>query len=144
MRHIVSRICCTPPYLKSTFYKDKNLALCSPKQLKRFSKDLDFHFKNTGKLSGPCRDFFALLQRYSERKNGKIERNETHDLAAKIELTFLTDEFKYISELQAYPAWSFMAEVGGYAGLFLGFSILHFPDIIEYTLKYITEKKRWI
>ena len=96
------------PYLESTFYKVKNLAWCSPKQLKQFSENLDFPFKNTVKLSGPCRDFFALFQRYFERKAGKIESKESYDLKEKIEITFLADEFKFISELQAYPAWSFM------------------------------------
>ena len=70
------------------------------------------------------------------------EYEKSYNLSARIKIVFKTAEFKYIAEVQAYPAWSFMAEVGGYAGLFLGFSILQFPQLIKNTFDYIMDKIR--
>ena len=143
VRQTVSRIGCVPPYLKNTFHEKENQGMCSPKQLKQLSDDLDFPLTNIENMYRPCKDLFALFPRIVYEETGK-EYRERFNLTTKIQIHFLTDEFKYISELQAYPAWSFMAEVGGYAGLFIGFSFLQFPDIIQYAFQNIAEKKRWI
>lgn len=52
------------------------------------------------------------------------ERRELFDIELEFWITFVMDEIKLVKQEQAYPFWSFGAELGGYVGMFLGISFM--------------------
>ena len=46
-------------------------------------------------------------------------------------IIFDSEEIKFVYQEKAYPFWSFGAEVGGYVGMFLGYSIIQVPDLVN-------------
>ena len=57
------------------------------------------------------------------KKVGGLER-ELFDIELEFWITFMMDEIKLVKQEQAYPFWSFGAELGGYVGMFLGISFM--------------------
>ena len=45
-------------------------------------------------------------------------------------IVFDSEEVKFVYQEKAYPFWSFGAEIGGYVGMFLGYSINQLPDLL--------------
>ena len=140
VQKMLNNIGCIPPYLKGTFGLEEREALCTSKQMRQLYEDFDFRIINADNFLGPCRDIFALFNMKQFEPDITV-RKEIYNLTAQINIDFLTEEFKYINQLPAYPAWSFMAEVGGYAGLFLGFSNLQFPDLVVFLYQSILKHK---
>jgi hypothetical protein len=46
-------------------------------------------------------------------------------------IIFDLEEIKFVYQEKAYPFWSFGAEVGGYVGMFLGYSVIQVPDLVN-------------
>ena len=95
----------------------------------------------------PCSNFALIYHKKLKvfsfiliKKNLKILKKErsqlTYNVTAEGEtsllynikqdlwVTFQSDELKLITQAEAYPFWSFGAEVGGYIGMFLGVSFM--------------------
>ena len=51
------------------------------------------------------------------------------DIGFDLDIIFDSEEIKFVYQERAYPFWSFGAEVGGYVGMFLGYSIIQVPDL---------------
>ena len=49
----------------------------------------------------------------------------------ELKIIFVSEEIKFVYQEKAYPFWSFGAEVGGYVGMFLGYSIMQVPDLVN-------------
>ena len=43
---------------------------------------------------------------------------------------FIPDDLKFVTQQPAYPVWSLGAEIGGYLGMFLGYSLLQLPHLL--------------
>ena len=54
-----------------------------------------------------------------------------YNIGFNLVITFDTEEVKFVYQEKAYPFWSFWAEVGGYVGMFLGYSIIQLPDLVN-------------
>ena len=51
---------------------------------------------------------------------------------------------KMIEQVDGYTFLSFLAEVGGYLGLFLGMSIYHLADFISYCMDHMNTPKKYV
>ena len=56
---------------------------------------------------------------------------KVYDIELNLVVIFESEEIKFVYQGKAYPFWSFGAEVGGYVGMFLGYSIIQVPDLIS-------------
>ena len=45
-------------------------------------------------------------------------------------IIFPSTKIKYVTQQKSYPIVSLYAEVGGYIGMFLGYSLLQMPDMV--------------
>ena len=54
-----------------------------------------------------------------------------HDIKLELRISFASEDMKFVHQEKAYPFWSFGAEVGGYVGMFLGFSVMQVPDLVN-------------
>ena len=57
-----------------------------------------------------------------------------YDIGFNLVVIFDLEEIKFVYQEKAYPFWSLGAEVGGYVGMFLGYSIMQLPDLVHTAL----------
>ena len=70
----------------------------------------------------------------------KISSKIIYKDSAEIQASFTFNRFIQVTESYlAYTELELLAEIGGYVGLFLGFSILQLKIVIERLLAYIPE-----
>ena len=60
----------------------------------------------------------------------------------KLIIRFLPEEVKYVSQKPAYPMWSLGAEIGGYLGMFLGYSLLQVPQLAMSLMQRMKKAKK--
>ena len=53
-----------------------------------------------------------------------------YNINLKLKLKFIPEDLKFVTQQQAYPIWSLGAEIGGYLGMFLGYSLLQLPHLV--------------
>ena len=110
---------CTTPY---GAIKD-NICTIPEKGLTALNKSLDPNFFE--KCEYPCK-----FLKIKVIENGKINMTGS----SMLELRFL----KYIrvtTSYQSYTPLEMFGEFGGYLGLFLGISIFHLKDLVNYAIK---------
>ena len=132
MDDILRNISCKPYYIQDTY---NDIANCTdPKELdqiyERIGVDKTYtQFKRF--INRPCINFAMT---YQQKVTEKKIKNMTNVINGKnvtlyyfnpeFWIYFLTDEIKIVSQEQAYTLKSFLAEVGGYIGMFLGISFM--------------------
>ena len=57
-----------------------------------------------------------------------------YDIVLNLVVIFDLEEIKFVYQEKAYPFWSLGAEVGGYVGMFLGYSVMQVPDLLHTAL----------
>ena len=125
-------ISCKPYYIQDAF---GNIPHCNDSErIEDINKSLKVdntfsHFKSIRKK--PCHNFALTYQQKisdTEIKNDtKIidGKNETvYSFLSNFWFIFSSDEIKIVTQEQAYPLKSFIAEIGGYIGMFLGISFM--------------------
>ena len=63
----------------------------------------------------------------------KASKNSTsqHQISVRITINFQSEMIKFLSQHQVYTIGNFGAEVGGYVGMFLGYSLLQLPNFVR-------------
>lgn len=81
----------------------------------------------------PCdqMDVISSVNAYKQEINKKLK--------LKIIFNLLTKKYEEVQNLRAYGMDSLWAEVGGYIGIFLGYSILHVIELMLMLPKWIQE-----
>ena len=137
---------CRPPY----WTNDKNLPVCTSKEkMKVFASDIYlegmFGQEDPKYIPNPCVDLQKLTYTYDENdmtlQQSKIyvprlEISE-NDSIMVIMIDFMEKNFKEIKQVNAFGIESLIGNVGGYIGLFLGFSIIQLPNLC-------LDVKRWL
>ena len=123
---------CSPPYWSS----QRNMTKCKSKhQMRKFSR---YTSTATYRTTPPCLELEKLIYDYNEQDldysylkvlapNLELSKNDT---VMMIMLQFLEPDFKEIKQVKAFGIESLIGNVGGYIGLFLGYSILQLPDFV--------------
>ena len=77
----------------------------------------------------PCRSISNLQFDFEDVQ---IEEDEEliGDPQVHIKISTIDTTFKEINQVRAYDIQSLIGNAGGYLGLFLGYSIVHFPILI--------------
>ena len=78
------------------------------------------------KYPSPCQNIENLSYDYSE-KSGMDSRR---DARLMVLVHFPNRKFRQITHVQEYDIESMVGNIGGYIGLFLGYSFLHFPQFL--------------
>ena len=74
----------------------------------------------------------------------RMEKIEFAKLNGKTRFKLIFEQFiRVTSSYVSYTALELIAEVGGYVGLFLGFSILHLTHAFEYVTQLILRSPYW-
>ena len=149
-RKMIQKIGCIPPYWTSK----QNISVCkSMEQLKQFSKDVfKSSFGNmatTEYVTKPCVDLKNLLYEFEETDASPEEMSlwspqlelAADDKMFMVILGFQEPAFKEIKQVKAFGIEGLIGNVGGYVGLFLGYSIIQLPTFCMNLRKWIFPKR---
>ena len=86
----------------------------------------DWGSPKKGTYPSPCQNIENLSYDYSE-KSGADSRREPRFMVL---VHFPNRKYRQITHVQEYDIESMVGNIGGYIGLFLGYSLLHFPQFL--------------
>ena len=122
---VSKKLGCIPPYWNKTLQDPLEMEDCSsPKQLKNaylYSQD---HRRILPNYGIPCLDMFA-----SVTYNWLIEPSKEMTMA-NISVTYREKYYEEINYSQDFNIESFISNVGGFVGIFLGYSLMQLPDFL--------------
>lgn len=136
-QQIVNRLGCVPVYLRQSFPKDSNDTVCVlPNELltaHQIIEKFDTFLKNYDK---PCDEMLVLtIDSVNNNPNPKPK-----DIAIKFIYTEqIYEEIKY---RKAIESLSWISNVGGFVGIFLGYSMMQFPEFLIYTGDFLNGERR--
>ena len=123
-QQIMNRIECTPPYWKRWDGMNSSLKVCKSDTKLRRAYSLILDYKNILKsYYSPCIQM-EILSKFDRRQSKKGEEPR---------ITFLYEEADYeeVTNTRSFDFASFVSGVGGFIGIFLGYSILQIPELVE-------------
>ena len=123
MKDIFKSVGCRPPFAKSM----QNIARCkNSKQMKEISRRQIKLWEDDNLLHLPCRGIERLNTDFTE-----LDEEETNDPYFTISLNAKDNTYKEIRMKRAYDIWILVGNVGGFIGLFLGYSLMMFPELLR-------------
>ena len=125
-KKIMDLLGCRPVYWRHTPISGLSFTECNSQQ------DLDLAYQYTKKYE----DMMLLLDPPCVSMNTivitKLERTEYWENIAPLKFQYRERHYQKIENLQDFGFESFLSGIGGYVGIFLGYSILQFPELIVY------------
>ena len=122
MDTIMQRVGCVPIYWKR-FTRLSNLGECeTPNKLEEIYQHIQNYEDDLFSYHGPCIDMVV------EARFDKEEENQWEEPQIKVVYTKAT--YQNIENTQSFGFESFLSGVGGFIGIFLGYSILQVPELL--------------
>lgn len=124
---VVDELKCKPHYWDiSSPYPD-----CSEKMLNMSRQLLDrsLYNYNARNLIKPCRTILDLWYDYDV--DHSVDSCTSYDENLHITVVFNNLPFKEMSFVSAYTLWNVLSDISVIMGLFLGFSIINLPDLLQ-------------
>ena len=79
----------------------------------------------------PCDNFIVIYDKEQrENKCPTHENKSEFPIDLRITINFPSEKIKFTSQHQVYTFCNFNSEVGGYVGMFLGYSLIKMPNLI--------------
>ena len=126
MNVVINETKCTPPYWNGSIKDTSGFEVClSQEQLQRVYKNLTEWESVMKGHDRPCVDMYNIVGWNWEDVEGVTKSDE-------IRITFYYQE-QYYQELEYLPdfdAETFISNIGGFVGIFLGYSMMQFPELI--------------
>ena len=135
---MMEKIGCQPPYWTS----NKNLKLCNnTENLRLFASDIYLEgvmeSKKPKYIDKPCVDIQRLAYNYDENDISLEQLKKTttglkifpNDSVVLTQVDLLDQNFKEIRQVRAFGIESLIGNIGGYIGLFLGYSLAQAPYV---------------
>ena len=121
---LIKHINCTPIYWKNLLNETQNKRLCkSPKQLRDADFHLSFGREYLSSYDPPCVDMKTSVtysRELTQRKNEFL-----------LKIVYKDNVFQEITNEKAFTFETFFSSMGGFVGIFLGYSVLQIPDLIN-------------
>ena len=132
---VVKKISCVPVYWKSTMWHQNEFEVCqSSKQL----RDATFLIENKKDFmesyDPPCVEMNTMVM---VNKDLPQEKDEL-----KIVIRYTEDVYQKIANIQGISLLAFFAQWGGFVGIFLGYSFLQIPELINDAKNYFNSKNK--
>ena len=120
---VSNTIGCIPPYWQSILQGSQKMDKCSTqKQLKDAYNYSQNYKKNLPTYGTPCVDMF-----YSVNYNW-LKTND--DKLSNVTITYKQQYYEEIQYGENFSIESFVSNVGGFIGMFLGYSLMQLPDFL--------------
>ena len=127
LQSVTNDMGCVPPYWKNLIGKLSNLSECkSPEQFKNLYHLTNDYNKISENRESACIDMFNSVTRIAERINDvEICRKCTYT-----EIVYMDKYYEEINEEKAFGFEDFISNLGGFIGIFLGYSLLQIPQYL--------------
>ena len=123
---------CVPPYWNETFASELGIGICdTSRKLKIVHSLIDYPKKMTASLDPPC---FTWLPSLSYNWKSGIDGKVSY-----IRIVYQDQYYVELAYSKAFGLIDFLSGVGGFAGLFIGFSLMQCPEMIG---KYILDRRK--
>ena len=123
---IIQEIKCIPTYWKLDFLNDTQFNLCNTSsQLKQAYKLIKGSNDVFSKYAVPCDEFLGVIKIVRNTIIGQ-ERN-----GMLLKVSYKTETFQNVQNVQDFDFESFFSGTGGYVGIFLGYSLLQIPELLD-------------
>ena len=127
-REIAKHIKCAPPYWKKTLANYTEFEECQTAYQLRAADHYIKHYKEVmTTCKGPCTDMGILAT--NERTTIMSDNNME---SVRIRIEYMEKYYQEILNGQEFGFESFWSAVGGFLGIFMGYSMLQLPDFVEY------------
>ena len=114
---------CRPPY---TILRD-DLKMCDDQsKMKKINQDHFNLFSGLHLRYKPCNLLVKVNYEVTE-----IDTEETDPARFTINFNYKDDQIKVIQMIRAYDLGALVGNVGGYIGLFLGYTLMMIPEILK-------------
>ena len=132
-QEILTTVGCRPPYTKSK----PNLTMCTnSEQLKKIVNLQMQLWAGDDFRHLPCNGVEKLITGITES-----DEEETKDPYFTIALKIKDLTYKEIQMKKAYAISTLVGNIGGFIGLFLGYALLMFPDLVKATILHIRTRR---
>ena len=122
---VIKKSGCIPVYLNSLIPDESNYEKCqSQEELHKVNRILNNYKDRILSYKPPCVDMRVLVQ---DQQNEPL-RNPHKEI--DIKLIYNEGTYQEIVNTRDFGMDTFWISVGGFVGLFLGYSISHIPDLI--------------
>ena len=136
LHRIIKRTGCIPPYLISLFTNIDGFAECRKShQLAEFNNYIEGYKGILHSYIPPCVDMKMIV--LSNQDNFGPRDNETI-----IKVIYTEISYQEIENKQEFSFESFFSGVGGFIGIFLGYSLHQLPDLLHHISDRIRTKNR--
>ena len=128
-KKIIQHLGCVPIYWL-TFFANSNLEHCKTKSEMKKAHGLIGHPKTVlNEIDDPCLDMKAIVT-YNKNTNlnDLFDKIKNH----KITFTYKDDQYQEIENIRAFGIEALWSGIGGFVGIFLGYSTMQLPDLIRY------------
>ena len=123
---VIEEIECIPTYWKLDFLKDAPFHLCNTSsQLQRAYALIKNSSDVFSKYDEPCDEFLSVMKIVRTSIAGK----ETNGMVLKV--SYQTETFQNVQNVRDFDFESFFSGTGGYVGIFLGYSMLQIPELMD-------------
>ena len=128
-RKIIQHLGCIPIYWLA-FFPNSYLEQCKTTSEMKKAHDLIGHPKTVmNEIDSPCLDMKAVVT-YNKNTNFDDPFNAVKD--HKITFTYKEDEYQEIENIRAFGMEALWSGIGGFVGIFLGYSTMQLPDLVRY------------
>ena len=116
---------CIVPFWEKISTKNSSLDECnSPKQLKRVNEKREDYKKMLDDHEEPCIDMFnSVVWNW-------LENVYTCDKCFFVEIQYLEKYYEEIQQLKDFDFQDFISNLGGFIGIFLGYSMMQIPELL--------------
>lgn len=133
---VVNQLECVPVYWKETLQKDTNLTECtSAEKLKQAFANITDITTLISQNEEPCKEMFLLSIDSINNKPDPIPK----DIA--IAFYYTEKIYEEITYSKATPFENWLSNVGGFVGIFLGYSMMQIPAFIIQIYDWFHDKK---
>ena len=127
LESVINETACVPPYWRNIIGTLSNLEECnSPEQLKNVHELTKDYKKIWEHHEAPCLDMFnSVVWNEEWYDDSKICRKCIY-----LKITYLDQYYEEIKEIRDFTFEDFISNLGGFIGIFLGYSMMQAPQLL--------------
>ena len=126
---------CIPLYWQNGLHSNDSLRRCTKSsEMKEIYEEIKNKEKVFNKYDQPCD--------YMEVSLGATQHSSSYENVVLLELQYMKQNYQEIVNIRDFEFESFWSSVGGFVGIFLGYSLLRVPDLMEALFEWWQTKQR--
>ena len=128
VNYVIKQIKCIPPYWKDYAKEAIGFDECTSPKMLQIAYDYTKRWKDVmqnAKLSPPCIDMYNIAG-----WNWVDDEESKNSEDIRITFTYQEHHYQEIEYLPDFDLETFISNVGGFVGIFLGYSLMQFPELL--------------